>query len=144
MLRTHRHNSYTPKIKHYFYNHYLNRGIINQINLNLVGNLPMKIEANQEEKNKMIIKFNKSKVMYGYDDEIKRCVTIMNLVKLKSKKQFIMLKGPLGVGKSLFLRNVLIKFLDSNEELKQIYFNNDDFIFFNFVDPLISSFPVVT
>ena len=141
LLRTHRHNSCTPKIKHYFYNHYLNRGTTNQINLNLVGNLPMKIEANQEEKNKMSIKFNKSKVMYGYDDEINRCVTIMNLVKLKSKKQFIMLKGPLGVGKSLFLRNVLIKFLDSNEELKKIYFNDDDFIFFNFVDPLIATFP---
>ena len=141
LLRTHRHNSYTPKIKHYFFNHFLDRGLSTQTNLNLVGNLPMLIAADQEEKNKMNIKFNKSKVIYGYDNEINRCVNIMNLVKTKSKKQFILVKGPLGVGKSLFLRNVLVKFMDSNEELKRIYFNCDDFIFFNFVDPLTATFP---
>ena len=144
LLRTHRHNSYTPKIKHYFYNHFQNTSLSNQINLGLIGKLPMPNMANEEEQKKMNIKLEKSKTIFGYDEEIKRCVNILNLVKQKNKKQFILVKGPLGVGKSLFIRNVLDKYLESNEELKKIYFNKDDFIFFNRVDPLTATFPYNT
>ena len=90
--------------------------------------------------NRWKIKLNKSKRMFGYDSEIDRFANILNKVRQKNKKQIILIKGPLGVGKSLFLRNALCKYIDSNEELKNIYYN-DDFIFFNSVDPLTATFP---
>ena len=86
LLRTHRHNSYTPKIKHYFYNHFQNTSLSNQINLGLIGKLPMPNMANEEEQKKMNIKLEKSKTIFGYDEEIKRCVNILNLVKQKNNK----------------------------------------------------------
>ena len=58
-------------------------------------------------------------------------------------KQFFLVKGPLGAGKSLFLRSVLYEYLENNEELRNIYYNEAEFIFFNVVDPLINTFPYI-
>ena len=120
-IRTHKHNCFCSKIEQYYYNHYRERAL-----RNLIGNLPMPDIANEEEKEKMNQKLQKSQVIYGYDDEIIKFVNIMNIVTQKSKKQFMLVKGPLGIGKSLFLRTALIKYLDKNEELKNIYYNKDD------------------
>ena len=141
LLRTHKYNSYTPKIKQYVYNHLQNESYDNQINIDLIGHLPMLNVANENEIKKMKKKLEKSKKIFGYDSEINRFVNILNKITQRNKKQIMLVKGPLGVGKSLFLRNVLAKYLDSNEELKKIYYNNDDFIFFNLVDPLTATFP---
>ena len=140
LLRTHKYNCYSPKINQYFYNHSQNDSFDNSINLDLIGNLPMKNIANENEEKKMKKILEKSKIMFGYDGEINRFVNILNKIRQKNKKQFLLIKGPLGVGKSLFLRNALCKYIDSNEELKKIYYN-DDFIFFNSVDPLTVTFP---
>ena len=141
LLRTHKYNSYSKKINQYFYNHFHKPSLDNKINLNLIGNLPLETISNREEENKMEKKLKKSLKLFGYDKEINKFVNILNTVVQKNKKQFFLVKGPLGVGKSLFLRNVLYQFLESNEELMNIYYNKDDFIFFNIVDPLTSTFP---
>ena len=141
LLRTHKHNSYNPKNIKYFSNHLRNKKIDNKINLNLIGNLPMKNIYDHLEIIKMKAKLEKSQKIYGYDQEIKRFVRILNEVKQKNKKQILLIKGPLGVGKTLFVRNGLNQYLEENEGLKKIYFNNDDFIFFNLVDPLTATFP---
>ena len=141
LLRTHKHNSYSPKNNKYFSNHFRNKTIDNKINLNLIGNLPFKNIYDQLEIIKMKSKLEKSQKMFGYDQEIKRFVNILNEVKQKNKKQILLIKGPLGAGKTLFVRKGLNQFLEENEELKKIYFNSDDFIFFNLVDPLTATFP---
>ena len=139
-IRTHKHNCYSPKIKQYFYNHFQNTNFDTKIQLNLIGNLPMNI-SNSKDIEKMNKIFQKSQVIYGYDNEINKFVNIMNIVTKKSKKQFMLIKGPLGVGKTLFLRKCLNKYLDNNEELKNIYFNKDDFFLCGKVDPLTATFP---
>ena len=141
LLRTHKHNSYNPKIYKYFSNHFKNKSSGNKINLNLIGNLPMKNIYDQLEIIKMKSKIEKSQKMFGYDQEINRFVNILDAVKQKNKKQILLVQGPLGAGKTLFIRNGLNKYLEKNEELRKIYYNNDDFIFFNLVDPLTATFP---
>ena len=143
-LRTYKHNSYTPKIKHYFFNHFENMPNENQINTNLIGNLPMPRSNLKEEVEKMNIKLERSIKIIGYENEIERFTKLLNTVTQKCKKQFFRVKGPLGAGKTLFLRKVLTNYLDSNEELKKIYFNENEFIFFNSVDPLTNTFPYNT
>ena len=143
-IRTHKHNCFSTKIEQYYYNHYRERALRNKLKLHLIGNLPMPIIANEEEKVKINQKLQKSQVIYGYDEEIAKFVNIMNIVTQKSKKQFMLVKGPLGVGKSLFLRTALIKYLDQNEELKNIYFNKDDIFLCGIVDPLTATFPYNT
>ena len=144
LLRTHKYNSYSKKINQYFYNHFHNPIFDNRINLNLIGNLPIENISSQNEEIKMEYKLKKSIKMLGFDDEIYRFVNILNRVTQKSKKQVFLVKGPLGAGKTLFVRNVLQKYLDYNEGLKEIFFNKDDFIFFNLVDPLTATFPYNT
>ena len=144
LLRTHKHNSYTPKIKQYIYNHLENKSFESQIVLSLVGNLPLLNDASEEEKEKMNLKLEKSLKIYGYDKEINKFANLLNTVTQKCKKQVFLVKGPLGAGKTLFLRSVLYKYLENNEELRNIYYNKAEFIFFNVVDPLTNTFPYNT
>ena len=143
-IRTHKHNCYSTKIKQYFLNHFKNIDFDSKIKINLVGNLPLPNVATQEDKEKMHSKFQKSMKIFGYDEEIGKFLNIMNIVTQKSKKQFMLVKGPLGAGKSLFVRTCLNKYLEKNEELRRIYFNQDDFILCGIVDPLTATFPYNT
>ena len=143
-IRTHKNNCFSCKISQYYYNHFRERALRNKLKLHLIGNLPMPNVIKEEEKEKVSKILQKSQVIYGYDEEIIKFVNIMNIVTQKSKKQFILVKGPLGVGKSLFLRTALIKYLDKNEELKNIYYNKDDLFLCGIVDPLTATFPFNT
>ena len=144
LIRTHKHNSYSPKIKQYFSNHFDNFSIRKIINCHGIANLPILIQCSQQEENKMNYKFNKSNTIFGQDNEIKKFVNIMNNVTENNKKQTLLIRGPLGTGKSLFLRKVLNQYLDKNEDLKNIHLNEDEFIFCNKIDPLITTFPYNT
>ena len=53
----------------------------------------------------------------------------MNLVIQYNKKQFIVIRGPSGVGKSLFLRKALNNFIGLNEKLSKNYFIGDEYLF---------------
>ena len=143
-IRTHKHNCFSSKIEQYYYNHFRERALRNKLKLHLVGNLPMPSIASEEEKVKINQILQKSQVIFGYDEEIEKFVNIMNIVTQKSKKQFILVKGPLGVGKSLFLRTALINYLERNENLKSIYYNKDDIFLCGMVDPLTATFPYNT
>ena len=52
LLRTHKYNSYSPKIKQYFSNHLQYDPSDENINLDLIGNLPMINNANENEQKK--------------------------------------------------------------------------------------------
>ena len=144
MIRTHKHNSFSPKIKQYFYNHFQIPYFENKMQMNLIGNLPMINIATPKEEEELNTNLYKSLVIYGNDDEINKFVNIMNTVTQKSKKQFLLVKGPLGVGKSLFIRKALYKYLEENDELRDIYYNQNEFIICGIVDPLIATFPYNT
>ena len=144
MIRTHKHNSFSPKIKQYFYNHFQIPYFETKMQMNLIGNLPMINIATPKEEEKINNKLNKSLVIHGYDDEINKFVNVMNIVTQKSKKQFLLVKGPLGVGKSLFIRKALFKYLEENDELRDIYYNQNEFIICGIVDPLTATFPYNT
>ena len=144
LIRTHKHNSYSPKIKQYFSNHFDNFSLRNIINCHGIANLPILIQCSQQEENKMSYKFDKSNKIFGQDNKIEKFVKIMNNVTENNKKQTLLIRGPLGTGKSLFLRKVLNQYLDKNEDLKNIHLNKDEFIFCNKIDPLITTFPYNT
>ena len=144
LIRTHLKNSYSPRIKKYFYNHFQNISYGNKINLDGIANYSSPGQSSEEEQNKMEEKFKKSNKIIGRENEIRRFINIMENVTNKNKKQIILIKGPLGVGKSLFLRKALNDYLDKNEELKNIHLNEDEFIFCNKLDPLVATFPYNT
>ena len=142
-IRTHKNNSYSSKIRQCFYNHfkYISES---KINLNGLSNLPVPIKCSQSEENKMEEKYLKSNVIFGREKDLKKLVNILNTITKKNKKQIILIKGPLGVGKSLFLRKALSQYLEENKELKDIHLNSDEFTFCNKIDPLIATFPYNT
>ena len=144
LIRTHLKNSYSPRIKKYFYNHFKYISFGNKIYLDGIANYSFPGPSSEEEQNKIEKKFIKSNKVIGRENEIKRFINIMEGVTNKNKKQIILIKGPLGVGKSLFLRKALNDYLDKNEELKNIHLNEDEFIFCNKLDPLVATFPYNT
>ena len=107
LIRTHNNNSYSPKIKQFFYNHFANDSYGSKFNLNGLPNLQMPIYYPKEVQNKLEQKYNKSNSIFGRDNELQKILKIMNTVTLKNRKQILLIKGPLGVGKSLFLRKAL-------------------------------------
>ena len=143
LIRTHKNNSYSSKIRQCFYNHFQYNSE-SKINLKGISNLPVPIKCSQSDENKLEDKYLKSNVIFGREKDLQKMVNIMNTVTKKNRKQIILIKGPLGVGKSLFLRKSLNQYLDDNEGLKDIHLNSDQFIFCNKIDPLIATFPYNT
>ena len=54
----------------------------------------------------MSYKFEKSNKIFGQDNKIEKFIKIMNNVTENNKKQTFLIRGPLGAGKSLFLRYI--------------------------------------
>ena len=74
--------------------------------------------------------------MAGRIQEFEAFVTKLNEIYKKKLKKFIMIKGHYGCGKSFFIRKGLYSFfkdIESNQELSDIYFNNPNLAFPNFV-----------
>ena len=55
-----------------------------------------------------------------------------------------LIKGPLGVGKSLFIRKCLNNFIGLNDYLSMRYFTGEQFIFCNILNPFTSTLPYNT
>ena len=89
-------------------------------------------------------KLKKSQTIFGQSQKISKIINIMNLVMLENKKQVIVIRGPSGVGKSLFLRKALNNFIGLNEKLSKNYFIGDEFLFCNIVNPFTASLPYNT
>ena len=144
LIRTHRNNSYSPKNKNYFNIHLKNVSYGHKIILSELAQKAKTFELSEEEQKKMKDKFDKSNIIFGHENDIVKLVNIMKTVTKKNRKQIILIKGPLGIGKSLFLRNSLNIYMENNEELKKIHLNEEEFIFCNKLDPLIVTFPYNT
>ena len=144
LIRTHRNNSYSPKNKNYFNIHLKNVSYGHKIILSELAQKAKNFELSEEEQKKMKDKFDKSNIIFGHENDIVKLVNIMKTVTKKNRKQIILIKGPLGIGKSLFLRNSLNIYMENNEELKKIHLNEEEFIFCNKLDPLIVTFPYNT
>ena len=118
------------------------------------------IKANKEEKNiytyinrlnfdnniskdsKSLIKLKKSQNIFGLHDKIELLLSHMKRILKQNKSQFYIIRGPLGVGKSLFIRKTLNNFIGLNDNLGQKYFKTDyQFLFCNSLNPFTSILP---
>ena len=58
-------------------------------------------------------------------DKIELLLNHMKRILKQNKSQFYIIRGPLGVGKSLFIRKTLNNFIGLNDNLGQKYFKTD-------------------
>ena len=92
-----------------------------------------------------ILKLKKSQTIFGRSKNIKYLVKHMTNIYLKNKRQFYLIKGPLGCGKSLFIRKVLNNFIGTNDALGENYFKqNYQFLFCNLINPFNQILPFNT
>ena len=137
LIRTHLYNSFNPM------NKMINLSLMspkNQIK-NFIMSCSIKEEIMTEKSAK---KLKKSQTIFGYSNELKKFMYVMNNAIKMNKKQFIAIRGPTGVGKSLFLRKALNNFIGLNEYLGRIYFEDKQFLFCNLLNPFTSSLPFNT
>ena len=96
-------------------------------------------ENGETEKKKNINQKNylkNSLEMAGRVEEFETFVNKLNEIYKKNLKKFLMIKGQYGCGKSFFIRKGLYSFfkdIEENQELSNIYFNNPNLEFPNFV-----------
>ena len=92
-----------------------------------------------------ILKLKKSQTIFGSSKNIKYLVKHMTNTYLKNKRQFYLIRGPLGCGKSLFIRKVLNNFIGTNDTLGENYFKqNYQFLFCNLINPFNQILPFNT
>ena len=133
-IRTHKKNSFFNKNKELLKNEYKN---LNNNNLSIT----QISDIENEEISYINLKLKKSLIIFGNCNEIKRMNNILNDVYRKKEKQFIFIKGFLGVGKSLFLRKSLNNFIGLNNDLGKIYFLNHPFLFCSILNPINKLIP---
>lgn len=90
---------------------------------------------------KTMRKLEKTQTIFGYSKELKKFLNIMNNTINQKKKQFIAIRGPFGVGKSLFLRKALNNFYGLNDRLSKIYFIGKEFLFCNLLKTFTVTLP---
>ena len=94
---------------------------------------------------KSLLKLKKSQNIIGVHDKVSLLVKFLNREYSQNKNQFFLIKGPLGIGKSLFVRKVLNNFIALNNDLGKNYFNTEyQFLFCNLVNPFTSLLPYNT
>ena len=137
LIRTHLYNSFNPM------NKIINLNIKNPktIFFDFMLNYNIKQEQMTE---KALRKLKKSETIFGYSKELNQIIQLMNETIKQNKKQFIAIKGPPGVGKSLFIRKAFNNFIGLNENLSKIYFGEKEFLFCNLVNPFINTLPYNT
>ena len=137
LIRTHLNNSFNPM------NKIMNFSFMNP--KNQIKNFMMSYSIKEEiMTEKSMKKLKKSQTIFGYSKEKKRMIYIMDNTIKQNRKQFIVIKGPYGVGKSLFLRKVLNNFIGNNEILSHIFFGDKEFLFCNLINPFTSTLPYNT
>ena len=139
LIRTHLYNSFNPM------NNIENFSMMNTNTNNEIKNFMMNYTIKQEqmtEKKKK--KLKKSQTIFCNSKELKKLLSIMNNTMTQKKKQFIAIRGPYGVGKSLFLRKALNNFIGLNDRLSRVYFVGKEFLFCNIMNPFTSTLPYNT
>ena len=97
-----------------------------------------------QSKTTMMKKLQKSQTIFVNSMKIKKFLKMLNLVCLNCNRQFFLIKGPLGVGKTLFIRKCLNNFFGYNEFLSSQYFTGDQFLFCNIMNPYTKALPYNT
>ena len=146
LIRTHINNSYNPKDKLYFYNLLTmanSDNIYESKNRGRYHTLTQSIQKVQS-KLKVMIKLKKSQTIFGNSKKIQKFLKVINSAYIKCQRQFFLIKGPLGVGKSLFIRKCLNNFIGLNDYLSERYFTGEQFLFCNIMNPLTSTLPFNT
>ena len=159
LIRTHLNNCYSPNNKYYITNHIENYGNNNiEVDLNLIypksNNNNNSISSSSINEKKKIAEidayidlvkiYQKSITTFGFWKELEIIVKILNDVTKKNEKQFMLIKGPLGIGKSLLVRKALNNFFSGNEELTRILYEEEEFVFCNVLNPLLVLLPYNT
>ena len=148
LIRTHLNNSYSPKNKLYFKNilQITNNEDIYQSKISKIRNHSMsKVSIHQAESHtKMMLKLKKSQTIFGHSIFVKKFYNIMNHVYKNKKRQFFIINGPFGIGKTLFVKKCLNNFIGSNDFISGNYFTGDQFLFCNIVKPLNKVLPFNT
>ena len=148
LIRTHLNNSFSPKNRLYFLNilQISNKENINEsktARIRVDSVTPKSINKAQSHK-KMMLKLKKSQTIFGYLAQTQKFITMLNYVYNHKKRQFFLIKGPLGVGKTLFVRKCLNNFIGLNDFLSISYFWGEQFLFCNLVKPLNNLIPFNT
>ena len=147
LIRTHLKNSFNPKNNLYFYNllKISNSGNIFESKNKFRNHTmdPYSIHKAQSEV-KMMKKLKDSQTIFGHSKEIQRFLNIINEACMKCHRQFFLIKGPMGVGKTLFVRKSLNNFIGLNDYLSRNYFTGEQFLFCNAMNPFTSTLPYNT
>ena len=102
----------------------------------------LSFNKNKSKDYKSFVKLKKSQTIIGFHDKVDLFLSFLNKILLNNKKQFFLIRGPLGIGKSLFIRKVLNNFIALNDNLGENYFNtNYQFLFCNISNPFTTLLP---
>ena len=130
-IRTHLNNSFNKKSKNFLNDNF--KDIINNNDNEFIN----EIKNNKlEDENLINFRIKKSQIFFGNYYELNRMKNVLNDTFDKKNKQFILIKGFIGVGKSLFLRKSLNNFIGLNNDLGKIYFLNYPFLFCSILNPV--------
>ena len=109
--------------------------MINKLNFN----------KNKSKDYKSLLKLKKSETIIGVQNKVNLLIKDFNKIYQNKTKQFFLIRGPLGIGKSLFIRKVLNNFIGLNDNLSKNYFNtNYQFLFCNLLNPFSTLLPYNT
>ena len=110
---------------------------------NYINNFQNPIKNTEDHKS--MLKLQKSETIFGVSKNLTFLTNHMSNIFLKNKKQFYLIRGPLGCGKSLFIRKALNNFIGNNDFLGENYFKeNYQFLFCNILNPLNEILPFNT
>ena len=148
LMRTHLNNSFSGKNRLYFRN-ILQISSMENITLSKtakvrVDSVTMKSINKAQNHKKMILNLRKSLTIFGYSNKIKKFITLLNYSYKNKKRQFFLIKGPMGIGKTLFIRKCLNDFIGLNDFLSKVYFMSDQFLFCNLIKPINKVLPFNT
>lgn len=97
---------------------------------------------NPKEKQTLDAMLKSSLYMVGRKDYLDECLITLSNVYKKECREFILIRGVTGSGKSLFVRRVMYDFIDSNRELKNKLNNRFPFIFVSYQLPTTAYDPM--
>ena len=105
----------------------------------------LSFNKNKSKDYKSLLKLKKSQNIIGVHNKVILLLKHMNRIYIDKEKQFFLVRGPLGIGKSLFMRKVLNNFIGLNDTLGTHYFNtNYQFLFCNILNPFSTILPYNT